>query len=359
MKNKESRRIVIIFFIISIYYLPYLLLDWIGVAGIKEGTAPIEYRILKLLLPTVFMVILNRKMKIKKSIINYISFLFVIVNILSNILHKSDGGSIEILIFFICFIFYPTLNFKYFKLKYLFSVFIFSLGSVLFEKYLLFKLLQVQPAFVMSWQERYLGNMGGPNILGSFINLIWLLLIFKFDDKNNKLKLLITLITFYIITLTDSDAAIIVFMLSLWYIILKKIKKLKIIYLLLSCWGAAMIIYLKIEGLINDGGNISRIKSVIYYLREIKLLNLEYIFNENTFFTILFSYGIIMAIMYILFWIELYLENVRSYKKIKKFYLMKQIIFGQVLLYSLVLPIKFSFPMNILYILSLKLDKKY
>lgn len=66
-----------------------------------------------------------------------------------------------------------------------------------------------------------------------------------------------------------------------------------------------------------------------------------------------------MAIMYILFWIELYLENVRSYKKIKKFYLMKQIIFGQVLLYSLVLPIKFSFPMNILYILSLKLDKKY
>ncbi|WP_204689700.1 hypothetical protein, partial [Fusobacterium mortiferum] len=168
----------------------------------------------------------------------------VIVNILSNILHKSDGGSIEILIFFICFIFYPTLNFKYFKLKYLFSVFIFSLGSVLFEKYLLFKLLQVQPAFVMSWQERYLGNMGGPNILGSFINLIWLLLIFKFDDKNNKLKLLITLITFYIITLTDSDTAIIVFMLSLWYIILKKIKKLKIIYLLLSCLGAAMIIYL-------------------------------------------------------------------------------------------------------------------
>ena len=91
-------------------------------------------------------------------------------------------------------------------------------------------------------------------------------------------------------------------------------------------------------------------------------LNIQYNLinaNENTFFTILFSYGIIMAIMYILFWIELYLENVRSYKKIKKFYLMKQIIFGQVLLYSLVLPIKFSFPMNILYILSLKLDKKY
>lgn len=357
MKDKISKKIMIVLIITSVYYLPYLLLGWAGVAGVKEGSAPTWYKIFRIILPFIFIVILNIKFKIKLNIISYISFILLNVNIISNIIYKNNIFSYEIFIYFLFYILCPNFEFKFFKKSYLLLIFLFSFISVIFEKYFLLKIFGIHPVFVMSWQERYIGNMAGPNTLGAFINLVWVLLLFRSNKKNKILKLGITLIAFYLIKATDSDGAIIIFLLSLWYMFLKLIKNLKRIYLILTSFCGIGIVHLKFESFIRDGSNIARLKSIFFNLKEIEILSLKFIFNENTFFMILFSYGILVFIIYLLFWILIWLYDVFKYKSDTKFYLMKQIIFFQILIYSLVLPIKFIFPMNILYILSLKLKE--
>lgn len=357
MKDKVSKKIMTILVIVSVYYLPYLLLGWAGAAGVRSGSAPTWYKTFRIILPFIFIIILNIKFKIKLNAIFYTSFILLNINIVSNIIYRNDNFSYEILIFFLFYILCPNFEFKFLKERYLLLIFLFSFTSVIFEKYFLEKIFGVHPVFVMSWQERYIGNMAGPNTLGAFVNLVWILLLFRSDEKNKILKFGVTLIAFYVIKATDSDGAIIIFILSLWYIFFKLIKNLKMLYLILTFFSGIGIIYLKFESFIKDGSNTVRLKSILFYLKKVELLSLKFIFNENAFFMILFSYGVIIFLVYLLFWVLIYKHDVFKYKNNKKFYLMKQVIFFQVLIYSLVLPIKFIFPMNILYILSLKLKE--
>lgn len=352
-----NNRLKMLFIIISIYYIPYLVFDWAGVAGVRSGVAPFWYKCFRIILP-ILILFAFKSLNFKEFRIKILSIILILFNFLSNLFCLSPN--IEISIFFLYLIFFKNLelNKKVMKKFFKFSLY-FSCICVYFEKNYLFNFFGVHPPFVMSWQERYIGNMAGPNTLGAFVNIIYTLLIYC-EDKKYK-KIIYFIISFYIIDKTDSDAAIIIFILiNAYYIYINFISFFSKMIFIINGFILLMIVIIKKgNNFIMDGSNITRVKMILGHINDLKLLSFKEIFNESPYFLILFSYGIIAFLIYIYILYNIYIEYIKKYKNNKKFYELKKIILFQILLYSLVLPIKFIFPMNILYVFSLKLkDKK-
>lgn len=63
--------------------------------------------------------------------------------------------------------------------------------------------------------------MGGPNTLGTFINIIYILILLKNFSENKKITkqfLGITFLCIYIIKLTDLEGAIINFIITIFFL---------------------------------------------------------------------------------------------------------------------------------------------
>lgn len=354
MRIKDKNKIKILFFIVSLYYFPYLIFDWIGVAGGKAETVPFWYKIFMIILSIFILWIFNIKFSKKSFKKNILAIILLFFNILSNLFFSNQRIGISIFFLNLVFLNGIVLNTKVLKKTLIYTLF-FSLFSVFFEKYCLLNIFGINPPFVMSWQERYVGNMGGPNVLGAFINYIYAFLIFC---ENNKIKKIIYFITsFYIVIKTDSDSGILIFILTNVYLFFYNFKYLfsKLIYIMSGLIILIILLVKKHEIFIKDGSNLVRINMTLEQIKNIKLFHLKIIFNESPYLMILFSYGMIAFVIYILLLRKIYITNVKNYRNNKKFYYLKKIIYFQMIIYSLVLPIKFMFPLNILYVFALKL----
>lgn len=289
-----------------------------------------------------------------------------------------DSFNIRTILFFALYLFFPSIELKEIKIKYLYNVVYFTEICLLFEKIILPKYFNILPIFVMEWQEgyikksqeRYIGNMGGPNTLGTFINIIYILILLKGFSENKKITKQFIFITFlcgYIIKLTDSDGAIINFIISIFLLIVFFLKKNKVWLFISINIGILFSIFYssKIYNIIEnywkkfqvDGSNIIRLESIKIGLKNVEFfsINQKFQFNESPFFMILFSYGILTLILFLLLFFFVYIFRIHVYIKNKSFFYFKTMGIAQIMIYSLVLPNIYIFPINLLYILFLKL----
>lgn len=365
-------RIKLFFIIISLYYIPYLIFNWAGAAGFTEGSAPNYYKILQVILPICVLKILNKKVNIEKKFDVLMAGIILLISIIHFFLigETKDSFNIRTILFFALYLFFPSIELKEIKIKYLYNVVYFTEICLLFEKIILPKYFNILPIFVMEWQERYIGNMGGPNTLGTFINIIYILILLKGFSENKKITKQFIFITFlcgYIIKLTDSDGAIINFIISIFLLIVFFLKKNKVWLFISINIGILFSIFYssKIYNIIEnywkkfqvDGSNIIRLESIKIGLKNVEFfsINQKFQFNESPFFMILFSYGILTLILFLLLFFFVYIFRIHVYIKNKSFFYFKTMGIAQIMIYSLVLPNIYIFPINLLYILFLKL----
>ncbi|MGL5932159.1 MAG: hypothetical protein ACRCY7_04550 [Cetobacterium sp.] len=357
---RDKKKMKIYFIIASIYYLPYLFFSWGAVAGVKLDEVPFLYKVLQLIIPVLFIISTNINMKLVKKVDTFLS-LFMLLLLITVAIFNLDNINTEIvktILYYAIYTFMRPLNIQEIRLKFYLRLIFFTLTVVILEKYFLEKYFNIKPIFFMDWQERSIGNMGGPNTLGAFINLIYTIILFSAERLKNKIQIILTLVCSYMILCTDSQGALLVFCLInalKLYILDKKYFFTGVTFGIIGIILNINYLYSKVYIFIADGSNVERLRSLKQVIINIEIINLNrvWISNESPYLEILNNCGLVGFVIFILFLISIYLCNIKNLKdRVEK--RLKVAIYIQMIVYSLFLPIIYIFPLNLIYILIIK-----
>lgn len=384
-KNKLFLFLVIFSFI---YYIPYLLFNWLGAAGIKISDVPIYYVPLQLGIP-LFLILLykinifsNRGIKLKLLKEDFLAVLIFILLLLKFPFFFHDSAYIRLTFFWFLYISIPILDLnnvfrKKYYLRLLFFVFLF----LLLEMFILPKFNIINPFNQGRGYNRYIANLGGPNLLGAFGSYIFALMFLnnKIESKKYRINTIYFMISSFIVISSASISAFVILVISIIIIDLFLSKGLFKKYLKILSWGLILSFFLFIIVNYYNNANFLFLRLMrlfkgesgsaarrLIFLEQIKSLSFAehlfgsvsgYIKSETLIFQIYLNHGIITIFVFLTFVISK-LKYLYVKTKINKKYYYIFILFILVMVHSLVNPILISFPYYVLMAFLFKVQDK-
>lgn len=372
MYKKIENNIKLIIIFSSVYYIPYLLFGWIGKSGTIEASAPILYQILQLIIPFIIFGLYNIKhLKIKFSYKEFTILNILIFALFKYIIFRFDMLYFKSLSFFLFYVLIPKVDIKNLNLKKVINIsFFITIITLLLEIFILPLFNIKSPFYIYGIFSRFIGNFGGPNILG--LSGVCFFSYYYSNIKIDFIKLLFSILIVIFSASMSSFFTLIFMFLWINIIKIKNVKKILKVMFTISIILMLFIIlfhyfsdyFLIFERYINffSGTELSA-NSRLDFIEDIKNMSLiehisgnleKYKKVEISIFQIYINYGVIVTSIIIIILIKKVIFLLKR-KNHPDYRILLNIIIS-IIFVSFINPMIFLFPYIFLFPLFLKIE---